>query len=94
MVVAAGRSAYLVRLRLPVTAEAEVLARELSLRGASVEREHATLTVIWPASDADDVGRWSDYQFPELVFFLRAWAGANLDRQAEVLEERPLVAGC
>jgi hypothetical protein len=68
------------------------LARELERNGAAVERTNAIVTAIWPASDADDVDGWHHYEFPELRFFLRSWAGVHRDRQLEVLEERPLAA--
>jgi hypothetical protein len=92
MVASADRSAYLIRLKLPVAREAVALARELERNGAAVERTNAIVTAIWPASDADDVDGWHHYEFPELRFFLRSWAGVHRDRQLEVLEERPLAA--
>jgi hypothetical protein len=85
-------SAYLVRMQLPVEHEAGKLAWELEQRGADVERSGAVVTSIWRASEADHLDHWGDYSFPELVFFLRAWAGMNADRQLVVLEERPLAA--
>jgi hypothetical protein len=85
-------SAYLMRLQLPVEREAGELAWELEQRGADVQRSGAIVTSVWRASDADHVDHWGDHSFPELVFFLRAWAGLNADRQLVVLEERPLVA--
>jgi hypothetical protein len=89
-VVATGdrSSAYLIRLKVPLADEAAALARDLERNGASVEREDAIVTAVWPASDADDLERWKDYTFTELVFFLRSWAGSRRDRQLEVLEER------
>ena len=88
----AARDAYLIRLRVHAAHEAETLARELEERGAAVEHDGSVVTTVWPASDADDVGRWDEFYFPELVFFLRSWAGLNADRQLTVLEERPLRA--
>lgn len=82
--------AYLVRLQLPVEHEAGALAQELEQRGANVERSGAIVTSVWRASAADHVDHWGDYSFPELVFFLRAWAGVKAERQLVVLEERPL----
>jgi len=86
----ADRSAYLIRLKVPVAREAEALAHDLERNGAAVRRKDAVVTAIWPASEADDVDRWDDFTFPELVFFLRSWAGRDRDRQLEVLEERPV----
>lgn len=85
-------SAYLMRMQLPAEDEAGELARELEQRGADVERSGAIVTSVWRASEADHLDHWDDFSFPELVFFLRAWAGANADRQLVVLEERPLCA--
>jgi hypothetical protein len=89
---AVSPSAYLMRMQLPVEHEAGELASELERRGADVERSGAIVTSVWRASDADHLDHWGDYSFPELVFFLRAWAGSNADRQLVVLEERPLAA--
>lgn len=80
------------RIELPVEHEAGTLARELEERGADVERTGSIVTSIWRASAADHLDHWGDHSFPELLFFLRAWAGANADRQLVVLEERPLAA--
>jgi hypothetical protein len=85
-------SAYLIRLKVSEPHQAAALAEALAEHGASVEREGRVVTTIWPASDADHVHLWGEHDFPELVFFLRAWAGGNADRQVVVLEERPLVA--
>jgi hypothetical protein len=85
-------SAYLMRIELPVENAAGELARELEQRGADVERRGSVVTSVWHASPADHVDHWGDYSFPELVFFLRAWAGAKAERQLVVLEERPLAA--
>jgi hypothetical protein len=83
-------SAYLMRMQLPAENEAGELARELEQRGADVERSGAIVTSVWPASDADHLDHWDEFSFPELRFFLRAWAGANAGRQLVVLEERPV----
>jgi hypothetical protein len=88
----ASRGAYLMRLKVPAAREAVALAKELEERGAAVEQQGKVVTSVWPASDADDVGGWAEFFFPELVFFLRAWAGRDADRQLTVLEERPLAA--
>ncbi|MGZ4291275.1 MAG: hypothetical protein ACXVQQ_01640 [Gaiellaceae bacterium] len=88
----ASRGAYLIRLHVPAAHEATSLARELEELGAAVEQRGAVVTTVWPASDADDVGQWDEFHFPELVFFLRSWAGLNEDRQITVLEERPVAA--
>lgn len=86
--------AYLMRLQLPVEHEAGELAWELEQRGANVERSGAIVTSVWRASDADHLDHWGNYSFPELLFFLRAWAGVKAERQLVVLEERPLAASC
>lgn len=82
--------AYLMRLRVSEVEEAATLAQELELRGASVERDGEVVTSVWRASDADHTHLWAEHDFPELRFFLRAWAGANAARQLEVLDERPI----
>jgi hypothetical protein len=81
---------YLVRLRLPEEQEALDLAASLSAEGALVSRTDATVTAIWPATEADDPDEWDEYTFAELVFFLRAWAGTEPRRAIDVLEERPV----
>lgn len=78
------------RLQVPSEREAGELARELEEHGAEVERAGDIVTSVWHASDADHPDHWGDYSFPELLFFLRAWAGDNAERQLVVLEERPL----
>jgi hypothetical protein len=78
------------RLQVPSEREAGELARELEAHGAEVERTGDIVTSVWHASDADHPDHWDDYSFPELLFFLRAWAGENAERQLVVLEERPL----
>lgn len=88
----ASPGAYLIRMQLPAEREAGELARELAALGADVERQGTVVTTTWHASDADHVHFWREYTFPELVFFLRSWAGENRDRQAVVLEERPVAA--
>lgn len=80
----------MIRVRLPQANEAATLADELEERGAAVEREGEVVTSVWQASDADHPHLWGEHHFPELVFFLRSWAGANADRQLVVLEERAL----
>lgn len=82
--------AYLMTLRVSAAEEAEALAQELELRGASVERDGEVVTSVWPASDADHTFLWEEHDFPELRFFLRSWAGANAARQLVVLDERPI----
>jgi len=87
---AASSHGYLVRLKVPVEHEAAALARDLERNGAAVERDDAIVTAVWPASAADDLDRWRDYTFTELVFYLRSWAGLHHDRQLEILEEHPV----
>ena len=48
------------------------------------------MTTVWRASPADHPHLWDEREFPELRFFLRAWAGANAARQLVVLDERPI----
>jgi hypothetical protein len=84
--------AYMIRMKVPASSEAASLAEELEVRGASVERNGDVVTSVWEASDADHVEMWSENTFPELVFFLRSWAGLNADRQLVVLEEHALPA--
>ena len=80
------------RMRFRGPGEARALGRELESRGADVELDGAEVTTVWQASDADDVSRWSQHDFPELLFFVRSWAGIDPDRAFEVVEERPLAA--
>lgn len=82
--------AYLMTLRVSAAEEAVTLAQELELRGASVQRDGEVVTSVWRVSDADHPDLWHEHDFPELRFFLRAWAGANAARQLVVLEERPI----
>jgi hypothetical protein len=82
----------MIRVRVPQADEAGRLADALAERGAAVECDGDVVTSVWPASDADHPHLWGDRHFPELVFFLRSWAGANADRQLVVLEERALTA--
>jgi hypothetical protein len=82
--------AYLMKLRVSAADEAATLAEELEQHGASVERDGEVVTSIWRASDADHLHLWDEHDFPELRFFLRAWAGANEARQLVVLDERPI----
>ena len=84
--------AYLMRMRFRGPDEAQALGRELESRGADVELHGAEITTVWPASDADDVTRWPQRDFPELLFFLRSWAGIDPERAFEVVEEGPLAA--
>jgi hypothetical protein len=85
-------TAYLMRIQLPAARAAGSLARELEERGADVEQTGSIVTSVWHASEADHLDHWGEHSFPELLFFLRAWAGVNADRQLVVLEERPLAA--
>lgn len=83
--------AYTMTLRVSAVEEAQTLAQELEMRGALVERDGEVVTTVWRASDADHPESWDEREFPELRFFLRAWAGLNAARQLVVLDERPLV---
>jgi len=85
-----GARAYKMALRVSAVEEAETLAHELALRGAQVEQEGDVVTAVWRASDADHPESWDEREFPELRFFLRAWAGGNAARQLVVLDERPI----
>jgi len=82
--------AYLMTLRVSAAEEAAALAQELEQRGASVQRYGEVVTSVWRASDADHPDLWDEHDFPELRFFLRAWAGVNAARQLVVLDERPI----
>jgi len=82
--------AYKMTLRVSAVEEAATLAQELELRGALVERNGEVVTTVWRASPADHPQMWDEREFPELRFFLRAWAGLNAARQLVVLEERPI----
>lgn len=82
--------AYTMTLRVSAVEEAATLAHELELRGALVEQEGEVVTTVWRASEADHPESWDEREFPELRFFLRAWAGANAARQLVVLDERPV----
>ena len=82
--------AYKMTLRVSAVEEAATLAHELELRGALVERHGEVVTTVWRASEADHPQMWDEREFPELRFFLRAWAGLNAARQLVVLEERPI----
>jgi hypothetical protein len=82
--------AYKMTLRVSAVEEAATLAQELELRGALVERNGEVVTTVWRASEADHPQLWDEREFPELRFFLRAWAGGNAARQLVVLEERPI----
>jgi hypothetical protein len=85
-----GARAYKMTLRVSAVEEAERLARELELRGALVEQDGEVVTTVWRASEADHPESWDEREFPELRFFLRAWAGGNAARQLVVLDERPI----
>jgi hypothetical protein len=87
---AAAARAYLIRVNVPLRREAASLERELAAVGADVERDGTVVTAIWPESDADEVERWDEYTFTELVFFLRSWAGTDPRRRIDILEERVL----
>ena len=82
--------AYTMTLRVSAVEEAAALAQELEVRGALVELDGEVLTTVWHASAADHPQMWDEREFPELRFFLRAWAGANAGRQLVVLDERPI----
>jgi hypothetical protein len=82
--------AYTMTLRVSSIEEAATLAHELELRGALVEQDGEKLTTVWRASEADHPESWDEREFPELRFFLRAWAGASAARQLVVLDERPI----
>ena len=82
--------AYKMTLRVSAVEEAATLAHELELRGALVEQDGEVVTTVWRASDADHPEAWDEREFPELRFFLRAWAGGNDARQLVVLDERPI----
>jgi hypothetical protein len=82
--------AYKMTLRVSDAEEAAALAQELEVLGALVERSGEVVTTVWRASDADHPHLWDEREFPELRFFLRAWAGANAARQLVVLDERPI----
>jgi hypothetical protein len=82
--------AYTMTLRVSALEEAETLARELESRGALVEQDGEVVTAVWHASEADHPESWDEREFPELRFFLRAWAGLNAARQLVVLDERPV----
>jgi hypothetical protein len=82
--------AYKMTLRVSAVEEAATLAQELELRGALVQRDGEIVTTVWRESPADHPQMWDEREFPELRFFLRAWAGLNAARQLVVLEERPI----
>jgi hypothetical protein len=82
--------AYKMTIRVSSPEEAATLAQELETLGALVERHGAVVTTVWRASPADHPHLWDEREFPELRFFLRAWAGANAARQLVVLDERPI----
>jgi len=82
--------AYKMTIRVSSPEEAATLAHELETLGALVERHGAVVTTVWRASPADHPHLWDEREFPELRFFLRAWAGANAARQLVVLDERPI----
>ena len=82
--------AYTMTLRVSAVEEAALLAQELESRGALVELDGEILTTVWRASEADHPQMWDEREFPELRFFLRAWAGVDAGRQLVVLDERPI----
>jgi hypothetical protein len=86
----ASARAFTMTIRVSSVEEAATLAQELELRGAHVDRDGGVVTSVWCASDADHPDLWDERAFPELRFFLRAWAGANARRQLVVLDERPV----
>jgi len=79
-------------VRVSAVEEAATLAQELELRGALVERNGEVVAAVWHASEADHPHLWDELEFPELRFFLRAWAGDNAARQLVVLDERPIAS--
>ena len=79
-------------LRVSAVEEAAMLAQELELRGALVERNGEVVTTVWRVSEADHPHMWDEHEFPELRFFLRAWAGDIAGRQLVVLDERPIAS--
>ena len=79
-------------IRVSAAEEAAMLAQELEIRGALVERDGEVITTVWRASEADHPHMWDEREFPELRFFLRAWAGAIAGRQLVVLDERPIAS--
>jgi len=79
-------------VRVSAVEEAAMLAQELELRGALVERNGDVVTAVWHASEADHPHLWDELEFPELRFFLRAWAGDDAARQLVVLDERPIAS--
>ena len=89
----ASARAYKMTLRVSAVEEAATLAHELELRGALVEQNGEVVTTVWRASEADHPQLWDEREFPELRFFLRAWAGLNAARQLVVLDERPIACG-
>lgn len=89
----ASARAYKMTLRVSAVEEAATLAHELELRGALVEQNGEVVTTVWRASEADHPQMWDEREFPELRFFLRAWAGVNAARQLVVLDERPVSCG-
>jgi hypothetical protein len=89
-VTALAARAYSIRVSVPLRREAASLEQALAGAGAQVERAGNVVTAVWGATEADDVERWDDYTFTELVFFLRSWAGTDPARRLEILEERVL----
>jgi hypothetical protein len=79
-------------LRVSALEEAALLAQELEIRGAVVERNGEVVTAVWHASEADHPHLWDELEFPELRFFLRAWAGDHAARQLVVLDEHPIAS--
>lgn len=79
-------------IRVSAAEEAALLAQELEVRGALVERNGEVITTVWRASEADHPHLWDEREFPELRFFLRAWAGDIAGRQLVVLDERPIAS--
>lgn len=82
--------AYKMTLRVSAADEAAMLAQDLEVLGALVERDGEVVTTVWRASEADHPQLWDEREFPELRFYLQAWAGAKADRQLVVLDERPI----
>jgi len=79
-------------IRVSAAEEAAMLAQELEIRGALVERNGEVVTTVWRASEADHPHMWDEREFPELRFVLRAGAGDIAGRQLIVLDERPILS--
>ena len=83
--------AYKMTLRVSAVEEAATLAQELELarragRAATARSSRPSGAPPRPTTRS----MWDEREFPELRFFLRAWAGGNAARQLVVLDERPI----